>query len=89
MASYHRLATTLKAWANYSRQQIETLVSSNSAPAQQVDEEFYERRRSEFLNDFNDTDIPQIIREAKYTMAFNEIEPIIVPDVGFGEREPY
>ena len=89
MASYHRLSTTLKAWANYSRQQIESMVNSNPAPAQDIDEEFYERRRCEFLNDFNDTNNLQIIKEAIDTMAFNEIEPIIVPDVGFGEREPY
>lgn len=89
MASYHRLSTTLKAWANYSRQQLETTLSNNVAPAQQTDEEFCERRRTEALNNFNNRDLIQIAKEAKETMAFNDIEPIIVPPIPYGEREPY
>lgn len=89
MASYHRLATTIKAWRDYSRKQLEAAISQAEAPAQDISEEFYERRRCEFLNNFNNRDLIQIGKEAKYTMAFNDIEPIIIPNIPYGGREPY
>lgn len=86
MASYHRLSTTLNAWLQLSRKQVEAAIEQ-TAPL--VEEDYYERRRCEQLNDFNNRDLIQIYKEARDTMAFNNIEPIILPPVGYGEREPY
>lgn len=86
MASYHRLSTTLNAWLQLSRNQVKAAIEQ---PMPLVAEDHYERRRCEQLNNFNNRDLIQIYKEARDTMAFNDIEPIILPPVGYGEREPY
>ncbi len=83
----HRLSTILKQMAQQSLAQIDTVTVApkplNSS------EEFYERRRTLALNDFNNRDLIQIRREARDTMAMNEVEPIPKGRVPYGEREPF
>lgn len=55
-----------------------------------INEDFYERRRIIELNTFNNRNLIEIFKEARLTMAMNDIEPI--PDwhnQWYGEREPF
>lgn len=83
----HRLSTILKYLAQQSLAQIDA-ATTTSKPVQ-TDEEFYERRRTLALNDFNNRDLIQINKEAKYTMAMNDIEPIPNIKIPYGAKEPF
>lgn len=88
MALYHRLSTTLKAWAELSRQQLDA-ATSHSASLTQVDEEFYEQKKLELERSLRNSKYLDTLAAARIVGATNEPQPILTYPKPYGAQPDY